>query len=1703
MAISSTAPLSSVVKSCAGAFRASASSIALLSGLGCAQPSMAQSLPTGGTVASGNVAIGSTSSTNLTVTQSSRTGIVNWSSFSVGQGYQVQFNNRSGATLNRVTGNVPSSINGQLSATGSVYLVNPAGVVVGPNGVVKTGGSFVASTLDVGDAEFRAGGALSFRGDSKASVVNLGKIGSSNGDVVLIARQVRNDGTLAARNGTVAMASGSEVLLSDGSLGNGKVLVRRPVQDGEIRNSGAIRAAEVELRTNGGNIYALAGNTGRAITATGVASKGGRIFLTAEGGSVNVTQKIVARRRLADEAPASTRRAFTGGDIVLSGDKVVVGGAIEAQGSNGAGGIVVVTGKEVTLSSTAAIDASGTSGGTVLIGGDRAGGSDAARKFLPQTVANAQTTTIEAGATVTADGTAGAGGNVVVWSDGTTSFAGAISTQGLRGGFIETSGHVFNFTGGSVNAGRGGAWLLDPVDLTIDSTLAGTIATALNAGSNVTQQTDASGSGGNGDITVASGISWSSDATLTLSAYRNIAVNSNITSTGVGGLVLRADNAGTGTGTVTFGGGQISTAGTVSIFYNPTGSNSAINATKYTAPTQTNFSGNVAGGATLNTYMLVNNVYDLQNMKNSLAGAYALGRHIDAGITSGWNAGAGFAPIGSGTSFTGSFDGQGHTISGLFINRPSSQNVGLIGYLGTGGKVSNVGVTGATVTGGTAVGAIVGSNYGAVANVYSSGSVAATVAGAGGLVGYNFQTVSNAYSNSAVSGPLYVGGAIGLSNVANLGGVFTAGSISRIYATGMVSGTGGSPSYLGGLVGFNGGSITQSYWDSYTTGRASGLGSGSSAGLTAVTSDPAQSAAANYAFKQSAYGNFDFAAGNTAAGWFMIDGRTRPFGQWEYSTNIANSHQLQLMAMDLGASYKLASAIDFSSGLAVAGKYPGMWSSSGFSPIGNVPTQFTGSFDGQGHAISNLAIDLPSTNYVGLFGYASATAKLNNVSLQAASISGATGVGTLAGLSMGTISNVSAVGAVTASVSSAGGLVGQSGGSIANSSAAVTVTSTAVSGSSMGGLVGWNNGGSIQDSYAIGNVTSGTGAGRAGGLVGTNNGSVLRSYASGSVGGGSQGVGGLVGYNGSATGTAPAVSILDSYATGAVTATAFGGGLVGIGVAGSTVTSSYATGAVTVAGVSVSYAGGLIGSNAGTVIQSYATGAVSLTTTDSPGAAGGLIGNNAGTAAVMRSYATGTATSVTNAGASYAGGLIGRNLGAATIAQAYATGAASATAVSGAAMAGGLIGYQASTGAVTQTYATGIASAASVSGTAAAGGLIGTITGTGGAASSYWNTETSGLVTGVGSGSSAGVVGLTTIQMQNPANYAAAYAGWDFTNVWSAPSAGYYPQLYGVNYVLRVDPGNASRVYGDANPAFTYSLYGLHAGDAAGIVTGLWLSTAATATSSVGGYAISAAGGSAVSNSGQAYRFIDAPGTLTVTPRSITVAADAASRVYGDANPVFTYQVGGAGLVNGDTLSGALATSATTASNVGVYGVTQGTLAASTNYALSYASANLTVTPRALTVAAEAKSRTYGDTNPALTYQIGGAGLVNGDTLSGTLATSATATSDVGVYGITQGTLAASSNYAFSFVGASLTITPAAPRPRGEGLGSYLKPTPHAPQPSGEIRLFESDESSPAIFCSSEKCLKLPHPDNRRIGARARFVGTAPNQARLPAFADN
>ena len=161
--------------------------------------------------------------------------------------------------------------------------------------------------------------------------------------------------------------------------------------------------------------------------------------------------------------------------------------------------------------------------------------------------------------------------------------------------------------------------------------------------------------------------------------------------------------------------------------------------------------------------------------------------------------------------------------------------------------------------------------------------------------------------------------------------------------------------------------------------------------------------------------------------------------------------------------------------------------------------------------------------------------------------------------------------------------------------------------------------------------------------------------------------------------------------------------------------------------------------------------------------------------------------------------------------------------------------------------------------------------------------------------------------------------------------------------------------------------------------------------------------------------------TVTITAKGVTVAAKAANRAYGAANPALEYTA--SGLLGDDKLTGALECAATATSAVGEYDITQGTLAAGSNYAISYTGAKLTVTAAAVTVKATAASRAYGAANPTFAYTV--EGLKNGDTLTGALECAATATSNVGEYDITQGTLAAGSNYTISYTGAKLTVTPA------------------------------------------------------------------------------
>ena len=168
------------------------------------------------------------------------------------------------------------------------------------------------------------------------------------------------------------------------------------------------------------------------------------------------------------------------------------------------------------------------------------------------------------------------------------------------------------------------------------------------------------------------------------------------------------------------------------------------------------------------------------------------------------------------TAFSGSLNGQGNTIIGLYIDRTSSDKVGLFSTNNSGGEIQNIGLENISIRGKSQVGAIAGSNNGTISKVYSTGTVTGTLYWVGGIVGYNNSgSISRSYSTANVSGSTYIGGLVGLLQ--------GAATITNCYATGDI---GGSANQGGGLVGLNEGIIT----NSYSTGTVSGPGGSSSAG---------------------------------------------------------------------------------------------------------------------------------------------------------------------------------------------------------------------------------------------------------------------------------------------------------------------------------------------------------------------------------------------------------------------------------------------------------------------------------------------------------------------------------------------------------------------------------------------------------------------------------------------------------------------------------------------------------------------------------------------------------------------------------------------------------------------------------------------------------------------------------------------------------
>lgn len=484
---------------------------------------LAQALPTAPSVVHGSASVTRPGAGQMNVLQNSQNVVINWQSFSIGANGRVVFNqpNAQSVALNRVTGSDPSAIFGSLAANGKVFLVNPNGVLFGAGASVNVGG-LVASTLNISDSDFSAGRYHFTRGHAApAGVVNEGNIQAAPGGVIaLVGSTASNSGTMAAPQGTVALASGKTVTL-------------------DFQGDGL-----TQLRVTEADLQALAANTGT------LAADGGRVLMLADTTQATgfvVNQGGIVRARSLTQGPGGVLIAGGAGDVSVTG-------SIDTHGGSGRrGGDVTVSGRNVGLLQAGRIDASGDQGGgNVQLVAASVGGAGGVVVVAPD-------------AQIAVDaGMRGNGGRV----DLTGSHARAQGSVSARGGAVSGDGGLvkLNVSGGvetaglrvdaSAARGQAGTLNIDPFDVFIhdldpanyqprlladpfvpvaDSTVfTNDINATLNNGTNVTITTGA-GTGQGGTISLGRTIVSSGPATT---------LNANIVrSVGTAPVTLRFDAA--------------------------------------------------------------------------------------------------------------------------------------------------------------------------------------------------------------------------------------------------------------------------------------------------------------------------------------------------------------------------------------------------------------------------------------------------------------------------------------------------------------------------------------------------------------------------------------------------------------------------------------------------------------------------------------------------------------------------------------------------------------------------------------------------------------------------------------------------------------------------------------------------------------------------------------------------------------------------------------------------------------------------------------------------------------------------------------------------------------------------------------------------------------------------------------------------------
>jgi filamentous hemagglutinin family protein len=311
--------------------------VSLAAGLLLAAPA-SFGLPQGATPTFGQTTVKQTAPNQLDIRQTTPRAGLDWTRFSIAAGEKVIIS-QPGSTsvlLNRVIGNDPSLIYGQMQSNGSVWLINPRGIVFGATSQVDVG-SLVASTLSITSEDIASGRLLLGRGAGEPGEIRSeGVINAPGGTVALVAPRITHTGSIDARR--IGLAAASEVLVDvegDGLIffnaRNDGLDTRLSVLGNVLANGGSVEARAVARAGFADTVLNLEG----VVQARSLGQREGRIVI--DGGSQGITR--VAGAVDATGLGAGQR----GGDVVVLGEKVLIdrGAVVDASGYSGGGQVRV------------------------------------------------------------------------------------------------------------------------------------------------------------------------------------------------------------------------------------------------------------------------------------------------------------------------------------------------------------------------------------------------------------------------------------------------------------------------------------------------------------------------------------------------------------------------------------------------------------------------------------------------------------------------------------------------------------------------------------------------------------------------------------------------------------------------------------------------------------------------------------------------------------------------------------------------------------------------------------------------------------------------------------------------------------------------------------------------------------------------------------------------------------------------------------------------------------------------------------------------------------------------------------------------------------------------------------------------------------------------------------------------------------------